>query len=245
MSESLTCAAVAERALIERYVTGRLGPDEAAGLEEHYLTCARCRQDVRLAAAIRRVLPGVSEKPALPRRRMVRFGIGVGLAAAGVAAVLLVSPPPGRLSGSLASLGAVLEPPVYLGVQVRATPARADSLFESAMAAYAERRYEVAAEGLRAALEAGVDRPPAEFFLGASALMQDQRRDAAAAFRRVIDLGDTPYRLEARFYLAKALLRLGQGDAALEQLRQTGIGPDEIGVQARALAESVEVTLRR
>jgi tetratricopeptide (TPR) repeat protein len=243
LSDPITCEDVAERALIERYVAGRLDRADAGALEEHYLFCARCRDDVRLAVAVRGALPSVQAGPLRTPRRFVRFGIAAALAAAAIAAVLLAGP---RRSGSaFVPLGAVREPPIYLGIQVRATPHEADSLFAAAMSAYATGRYEDASAGLGAALAAGVDSAPAEFFRAASLLMRDRARDAAAAFRRVIALGDTPYLVEARFYLAKALLRLGRGVEATEALRLAATDPGEVGRQARALADSVEVMRRR
>lgn len=244
MAEELSCAEVADRSLVERYVAGRLPRDEAESFEAHYLTCARCREELRLAYGLREAL--AEPTPAISRRsrRRVWIGIGVGLAAAaGLAALVLLRP--SEPVGQLARLGAVAEPPIYLGVQVRATPTRADSVFEAAMTAYVEQRYDAATEGLRRALAAGVDSAPAEFFLAASYLMLDRSREAAQAFRRVIALGDTPYLPESRYYLAKALLRLGRGREALGELRLVADREDEIGAQARALADSLEDLLRR
>jgi hypothetical protein len=242
VSQTITCEDVAERALIERYVSGRLEQPEADALEEHYLVCARCREDVRVAIAVRGTLPGVLAEVGRARRRFVPVGIGVGAAAAGIAVILLLRPGP---RGDLAPLGAVREPPIYLGIQVRATPARADSLFEAAMTDYAARRYDAAADGLRAALAAGVDSVPAQFFLAASLLMEDRPREAAAAFRSAIALGDSPYLGESRFYLAKALLRLGKGEEAVTQLQLAGAAGGEVGRHATTLMDTVEVMLRR
>ena len=121
-------------------------------------------------------------------------------------------------SPAFAALGNVLEPPVYLGVAVRGTPVRADSIFERAMNEYASRHYTSAAAGLRAALAAGQDSVPTEFFRGASLLMSNDAEGAAAAFGRVVAKGDTPYLDEAQLYNAKALLRLGRGREARDVL---------------------------
>lgn len=103
MSEALNCDAIVDRGLIERYLVGLLSESEVEALESHYLTCARCQGDLRLAAAIRDVLPEVQE--ALPiagvspavmtgRRfgRRARIGAVAAALAAILAGVLLVQP---------------------------------------------------------------------------------------------------------------------------------------------------------
>jgi hypothetical protein len=82
-----------------------------------------------------------------------------------------------------------------------------------------------------------------QFFAGASLLMTDRPADAAEAFHGVIRGGDTPYLTEARYYLAKALLRLGRADEALRELRAAASGMTEIAAEARALADSVEAVV--
>jgi hypothetical protein len=55
------CEGIEEQGLIERYVVGLLSEAAAEAFEEHYLTCARCQEELRLAYAIRATLPGVRE----------------------------------------------------------------------------------------------------------------------------------------------------------------------------------------
>ena len=62
---------------------------------------------------------------------------------------------------------------------------------------------------------------------------------------RVIALGDTPYRAEAAYYRAKALLRAGDADAALRELEIAVADVGVIGEQAAALADSVRTAGRR
>ena len=83
------------------------------------------------------------------------------------------------------------------------------------------------------------------FFLGAGLLMTDDPEAAHNALEQVIALGDTPYRLEGHYYNAKALLRLGDADAASAQLDLVRNEPGEIGDQARALADSVREWAQR
>jgi len=237
MIQAPACQEFEEKAFAERYLTNRLSPVEQEEFEAHFLTCDRCQQAISLGAAIRSTFPRV--RGARSRRPWV-LGGGLGLAAAaGLAAILLL--PARRTSEELARLGDVTQAPIYLGVPVRAgAPGKADSLFESAMAAYQAGRYAEAIAGLRAALAAGVDSAPAQFFLASSLLLTGQPAEAAADFARVIALGDTPYRAEAHFYRAKALLRLDQAPEALAALRHAAEVGGVIGSYARALADSVE-----
>ena len=47
--ETLTCEAVAQRGLVERYVSGRLQTErDVSDFETHLLTCDTCREDLRL-----------------------------------------------------------------------------------------------------------------------------------------------------------------------------------------------------
>jgi TolA-binding protein len=157
--------------------------------------------------------------------------------------ILLSRSPDHRI---LAALGGVLQAPVYLGIPVRVEPPNAaDATFRTAMVAYGAGQFAEAARGLGEALRAGADSAPAEFFLGASWLMTGQAEAAAAAFARTIALGETPYLPEARYYRAKALLRLGRGREALAELEQVGAAAAIIGRDARVLADSIREALRR
>lgn len=242
MKPTLACEEFSEGAFVERYLMKRLSSAEQEAFEAHFLTCDWCQQAIELASAIRATLPSVKAVPA--RSSRVALGAGLGLAAAaGLAAVLLL--PSNRPPAELIRLGAVVQAPLYLGIPVRADPATsADSLFAAAMAAYAAERYSEAAPALRAALRAGVDSAPAEFFLAASVLMSGDAKEAETGFGRVIALGDTPYRPEAHFYRAKALLRLGRSTEAVTDLRSAAALEGVIGPHAHALADSVQRVAR-
>ena len=219
MNEETTCGIVDGPTLAEQYVARRMPEAERIAFEDHFVTCADCQREVRFADAVRTGLrESGAAKESAPRRRRAHAwrwtGAGVALAA-GIAAIAIIRLQP---SPAFAALGGVLEPPVYLGVAVRGTPGKADSIFERAMNEYASRNYTAAAAGLRAALAAGQDSVPTEFFLGASLLMSNDAHGAAAAFGRVVAKGDTPYLDEAQLYNAKALLRLGRGREARDVL---------------------------
>ena len=238
MMQSLGCAEFASGGFIERYLAQKLTTEEQEAFEAHFLTCDRCQDSLRLGAGIRSALR--TAPPRRLRRPVLIWGGGLGLAAAaGLAAVLLTTAKPA--AEPLARLGELVQAPLYLGIPVRGgQPVAPDSLFDAAMQEYTGEQYGEAAEGLRAALAAGVDPAPAEFFLASSLLMTGKASEAASGYAKVIALGDTPYLVEAHFYRAKALLRLGQAAAALAELRQAaGLG-GVIGGYARALGDSVE-----
>jgi hypothetical protein len=241
MTPMLNCDAVADLALVERYLAHRLSAAEREEFEAHFLTCEPCQQALALGAGIRAAWPRVRPRPA---RRWVLLGSGLGVAAAGLAALLLLTPR--RVPAELERLGALVQAPIYLGIPVRAGPSGpADSLFASAMTDYVAERYTEAAAGLRTALSAGVDSAPAEFFLGASLLMTAHPAEAATSFGKVIAAGETPYLAEAHFYRAKALLRQGQTAAARADLRDAARLGSVIGGYARALDDSIARAPRR
>ncbi|HYK12004.1 MAG TPA: hypothetical protein VEV39_14495 [Gemmatimonadales bacterium] len=227
---SLTHETASDRGLVERYVAGRMNPDEIVTFEGHLITCAECQHEVSLGLAIRAALSNPRS-----RRGSWYWAAGIGLAAAAGIASLVVL----RAPAPLTRLGSVRVPPVYLGVPVRTASSTPDSIFTAAMSAYVVHDYARASDGLNRVLSAGADSAPALFFLGAAELMREHPRAARDALREVVQLGESPYTPEARYYLAKALLRLGDGSGALLQLRailsSAGIGP-----AATALADSVE-----
>lgn len=248
MSEPMDCADVRERDLIALYVSDRLDQVEAEAFEEHYLTCERCREDVAVALAVQEEFrrqavvgeteDGEGEDGESSRRRWAVPLAGLGGLAAAAAALLLFLPIEGGDS-ELARLGAVSQPPVYLGVPVRSTEGSADSLFARGMREYSTGDFARARSLLQQSLQAGVDEAPARFFLGATLLMLDRPEEAARALDRVTRLGETPYLTEALFYRSKALLRMGDAGGALEALERAAAREGTVAEQAAALADSV------
>jgi tetratricopeptide (TPR) repeat protein len=237
----LTCADVAERNLIERYVAGSAMPVEVEAFEAHYLTCPVCQANLRLAAAVRATLPDLPTDAGA--RRWTNIGWVAVAAIAAVLAIAVLRRAPSTTDST--AFGRVPEAPAYLGIAIRGSPNAADSLFETGMRAYVEQRYGDAASTLTAALAAGVDSIPADFFRATSLLMLDHADSAAAGYARVIEQGASPYRVEAHFYRAKALLRLDRPRDALVELEAAGAGNGEISTEARALADSVRQWLAR
>ena len=141
--------------------------------------------------------------------------------------------------GQLVALGGVREPPAYLGIPVRSADTPKDSLFESAMNSYAQQRYGAAIHGLRTALAAGQDSVPVQFFLATILLFESQPRDAIVGYDQVLAHGTTPYRSEATYYRAKALLRMARTDDALSALARLSPADGIVYEMGQALADSV------
>lgn len=252
-SKILDCEGVAEERVLERYVAGTLPAEETPAFEEHLIECERCQRELALGVAVREAFgaPAAAGSEAdgegnriAPGRRGRRRGwigaAGAGLAAAAVAFLLFR---PAGIPRELAGLGGVSQPPVYLGIPVRAEPVPWETPFAEAMARYAEADFRAAAAGLERAIEAGAPPVPAEFFRGASLLMLDRPAEASEALAAVISAGGSPYLAEAHFYRAKALLRLGWAEDALAELGAAASEGGEIGASAAALADSVEAVV--
>jgi tetratricopeptide (TPR) repeat protein len=210
---------------------------EAEAFEDHFVACAECQIEVRLASAIIAGLPREADAPPsveASRRAWIWGGGGLALAA-GLATLMILRSGP---RADLVALGGVREPPMYMGIPVRGAAGQ-DSLFEAAMDAYAQRRYSAAAVGLRAALAAGQDSVPAQFFLATILLLDDRASEAADEFQRVLAHGDTPYRAEAMYYRAKALLRLGRASEARAELARLSPADGVAYDMAKALDDSV------
>jgi tetratricopeptide (TPR) repeat protein len=238
MTEDLwTCEAIRERAVVERYVAGRLSETDTEIFEEHLLACGRCQAEVRLAAGIR-----VSLAEARAPRRTAGFVAAAAVLAIAASIVALMIGRSGRES-YLIGLGAVAEPPVYLGIPVRESISESDSLFNAAMSSYAEGDFQEAEEQLLRVVALDDDALPAHFFLGATLLELDRPGEAEAHFDWVSRRGETPYAQEAHYYRAKALLRLGRGTEALDALGLAASPGGELGQTAAALADSVRAYL--
>jgi hypothetical protein len=231
----------AELEVAQQYAAGKVDPAGAAAFEEHLLICEQCQTEVRLAVGLRRVIRAAPVRPANRNRWVIGAG---ALLAAGIAAFITSTP---RIDGAVAGLGRVADPPAYIGMNVRAAAEQSDSLFSAAMTAYVARRYRGAESGLRAALAAGVDSVPAEFFLASAQLMSGHAEAAASGYARVIAAGPaaSAYLAEAHLYRARALLRRGRAAEALSELAAVSRSDTVNAAKATALADSVIRVLRR
>ena len=215
-----------------RYVAGTLAPQEVDTFERHLLECSSCQRAIHEAVAVR---------SALHRRPSRRIGLAAAttLAAAAVAALLL---PLGQ--DRLQRLGRVGEDlPRFEGLPVRSDPDAAASLADSGMDLYARGDYAAAAALLERAVE-GDPTPGTWFFLGIARLKSDDAPGAIRALEEAAIPAANPYRAEARLFLAKAHLSLGDAASALAELEAVPATASEVAGHARALADSVRRAMR-
>lgn len=252
-SASGECGALQRDDAAAGWVAGHLPAETARAFEEHLLLCRRCQDEVQLALAARVALgPALEQLGATATRRWWhrgrRRGILFGTAAAAgiVAAAVTLAP---RGGDELRALGVPARLPRYAGVEVRAAPvpAAADAAadFDAGLRAYRAHRFSEAVEHLARAEGRGIDPEPPAFFRGVSLLVLHRPVEARAAFDRVIAGGDSPYRQEARYYRALALLQSGSVDDALRVLAELAGEEPPVGEEARALRARVEVLRRR
>lgn len=254
MTEERSHQFIHEAELAERYVTGRMPGPERMAFEDHFITCAECQRDVRFASAVRAALQASGARAArrtpvapiaavsVPPRRWRRATWAGAAIAAGFAGIAVLSALPSR---AVTALGGLEQPPAYVGVAVRSTAGRGATMFDDAMKEYSAGHYVVATRGLQAALAAGQDSIPTEFFIGASELFGGDARNAAPAFARVMSLGESPYRDEAQWYEAKALLRLGRSAEAIAALAAYTPADPAMGARFSALTDSIKQAVAR
>ena len=254
MTEERSHQFIHEAELAERYVTGRMPGPERIAFEDHFVTCAECQRDVRFASAVRAALQASGARAAtrapaapiaavgLPPRRWRRTAWVGAAIAAGFAGIAVLYALPSR---AVTALGGVEQPPAYVGVAVRSTAGRGATMFDDAMKEYSAGHYAAATRGLQAALAAGQDSIPTEFFIGASELFGGDARNAAPAFARVMSLGESPYRDEAQWYEAKALLRLGRSAEAIAALAAYTPADPAMGARFSALTDSIKQAVAR
>lgn len=230
--ETTNCAAPDLNDLAGAYVASRLTEAELEQFEQHLLGCAACQADVRTAAELRVAASG---------RRMPRWVFPVSLAtfpalAAAAVIVLVLSRDP------FAALGRIDAAAPFQGMAVRAA-AGPLLVIDSALAAYAREDYRTAERQLARA-SAGNAEPGVQFFLGVSRLMLGRPSDALAPLAGALDPEDNPYAPEARYYLAKAFLQLGQPDSAVAYLRLVSGDTSSLARQARALLVRIDQARR-
>jgi uncharacterized protein HemY len=157
------------------------------------------------------------------------------LAAAAVIVLVLSRDP-------FAELGRLDAAAPFQGMAVRAA-AGPLLVIDSALAAYARADYHMAERQLARA-STGNAEPGVQFFLGVSRLMLGRSSDALAPLVGALAPPENPYALEARFYLAKAFLQLGQPDSAAAHLRLVSGDTSTLARQARALLVRIDQVQR-
>jgi hypothetical protein len=237
-------ARIAHDGLAARFVAGTLAGEMLERFEEHLLLCTDCQAEVALGLKIRAagrdaVTSSVGAKRRIAFRRWAWPAIGVAAAAA-----LAIWVPATGDRAAMRALGGVSAAPVYLGVAVRTSDLATngfDSAFDDAMASYLRGAWDEAFVALRAVAErpdAGDGAAPARFFAASAALMSGDSENAEVEFARLLASPESAYHDDARFFRAKALLRLGRASDAISALR--AVRDPALEPRARALSDSVE-----
>ena len=112
-----------------------------------------------------------------------------------------------------------VDPPRYEPPTLRDVPDEATARFLRGMEHFRKADYMNAVEDLRRAAESDPGAAHIRFFLGVTHLMLGQDDAAIDRLRATIALGDSAYLEEAHWYLAKALLRQKNVNAAQTELK--------------------------
>lgn len=234
----MECAQIEREEVVERYLTGSLGPQERESFEEHYFACEQCFSTLQAHRALQAELsasaPQIRMMP-VPNPTAWRWTAAMVTAAVVILGVLGIhwgmkpslSPPepptqtmqPGPAGASLAEL-ARFDPPTYSPTVLRGNQDEAMREFRLAMKPYQQSDYAKAVIALRAAVKLNPKDPGPLFFLGVSHLLANQTDEGIAVLQQCIALGDTSYLEEAQYYLAKAFLRKGDAAAARSELEE-------------------------
>ena len=146
-----------------------------------------------------------------------------------------------RLRDAVQSLARV-EPPAYV------RPAARDErspIFDEAIAEYAARRYQRAADGLRRVIASDPDDLPATFYLAVSLMMTDEVDEAIECLTRLVSADEVTLRRPASVLLAKAQMRTGALDAAERALDAAVRGASPEAAAAQDLLDRLRAARRR
>jgi len=222
----MTCTQIESNDVMERYVLGRLSEEESVAFEAHYFDCPSCLEGLQRMQTLQAELG----RGRIGNRNSVSgWRIWALAAAALILASLVVwnlsRPHQGAVietkapqKASALELLAKFGPPAYQEPVLRGTTKPSELAFRDAMKIYARGDYAGARAGLEAASRADATAPGPLFYLGICQLAGEQAGDAVATLARVTALGDSPYLEPARFYRAKAFLRMGDAAGAREEL---------------------------
>jgi TolA-binding protein len=262
----MDCTRVADEEIADQYLQGHLSEEDREAYESHFFECRRCFDELKMLEALQaelRRVPAVTTQPAPPVRRRHPLWWGVALAASVAfvflvwSGVRLIAPPSGGVQppttvsapqrpasdnpaaavARLAELSKV-DPPEYLPLTLRSED-EARVRFEAGMAAYARGDYQTAAAALEQVVSLQPSNARALFFLGVTHLMLDRPESAVAFLQRCIDAGDSAYQEDARYFLAKALLRKGDRQGAMAALEIVASSTGARADDARRLRDAV------
>jgi tetratricopeptide (TPR) repeat protein len=262
----MSCQQVYQSDFIERYVRGEGSRGEREAFERHYFECQACYEKLRACRLLRAELqpeaaPGqeIRRRPGMRPRRawVVAIAASLALVAVGIGqwsqrqrAPLSPPVPPAAEPGVVRSPSpepvvsivdlARFEPPPYEALRLRGPADEATQVFRDAMKRYAAADYAGAARGLERAAHLDPQAPDPPFYLGICRLMQGDASAAVRDLRRAASISDAASADEARFYLAKAYLKLEDVDAARRELHLVAGGAREHAAEARNILDELE-----
>jgi tetratricopeptide (TPR) repeat protein len=264
----MTCDEVTGSEVIERYVLGQLNDQERDAFEEHYFECARCFGELRtyqdLQAELARTRETIVAEPGhswirqwawLPAAAVVLIGVSFvirqGQTTGGVPPPIAGAPSIDSSAGPGSSASptagrptlddlARFEPPRYTQSRFRGSADAATAKFQAGIEQYQRQDFAAARATLLEASTLDPDAPHIAFFLGIASLLTSQPAEGVESLRRTVALGDSPYREEAHFYLAKAYVRLGRVDEAIAELDRAIQLRDAHEAEARAFRSELE-----
>lgn len=257
----MDCAMITHQEFAERYLLGKLTPEQRDAYERHYFECERCFQELQQLLAIREELEARPLQAPTPQRdRMTPGAWWRWPALAAVAATLVtimilgpgyeavapapsaeraVSADPGTARVQVLTALAQVDPPPYEAPVLRGMHDAASTAFREGMKAYVTGDYVAAAAQLREAATADPSRPDIAFFLGASELLAARPDAAQAELERLIAMGETAFTEEAYFYLGKALLRQDRLTDARQEFQRVADTPGVLQAKAKTVLEAL------
>jgi TolA-binding protein len=219
----MDCREAIERGVFEDYLHGRLDEAACEEFERLYFEDDECFERLQALLSAQVELGGASRPR--PRSRIPTWAASAAASLAAVAFGWVLwqpqngpAPPPGAAlrpsvlapSPAVHELG-IFEAPPFHPMTLRGPDDRA---FYEAMAAYEAADWTRAIQSLETFTRANPDHVPAHFFLAASYALADRPTEASDTLRFVAGRAESAYAEEARFYLAKTLLRLdGRAEA--------------------------------
>lgn len=227
----MSCRDVEERELLDRYVQGTLPDEERDAFEQHMLGCAVCAAGVETLLHLRQALQEKGRRWPVPWWAAAAAGLllvalvvawasrpdrsaPADVAQTAPASSATPTPPSSIVDDPLLELAQVA-PPAYQETVLRG----GGDGFRQAMRLYLGGRYREAIPGLKEAATRDPQASEIWFFLGASHLLIGETEPAIEALKIVTENRNSPFAEEARFYLAKALIRGHRVDEAKGELR--------------------------
>ena len=241
----MDCARVARDEITEQYITGRLGEDDQVAFELHYFQCDRCFEELKNYRALRAALEQVSASIQHVRRVLWAGAGAAAIIAIGLLtwrqtsvtdreadrAALPAQPVDTTLGSALAELGAI-KAPRYRPLAPGRTP--------NGIRDYERGDYGASALGLAAAASLDPSSPDIHFYLGASYLLSGDTDAAVRALQRTVDLGESAYAEDARFFLAKAAIRRGNLNEGRTLLLRVASGNSDYQREAQSLLAALD-----